>query len=103
MHENKINENVYTNKVNENVDENAHKVNVNSPKGNVNSPKGIVNSPGCGVLLVVQSHRSPMPLSNFCAISPVPDAFAEFPQRPSTPSSLLRGLCWNHWFRPFCA
>ena len=56
---------MYTNKVNENVDENAHKVNVNSPKGNVNSPKGIVNSPGCGVLLVVQSHRSPMPLPNF--------------------------------------
>ena len=48
---------------------------------------------------------SPVPdaFTEFRAISPVPDVFAKFPQRPPAPWSLLRGLCWNHLFRPFCA
>jgi hypothetical protein len=57
----------------------------------------------------------------FCAISPVPDAFVKFsqwrrrrgrccgasvgttgsaPSARSRPRSVVRGLCWNHWFRP---
>ena len=60
----------------------------------------------------------------FCAISPVPDAFVKFsqwrrrrgrccgasvgttgsaPSARSRPRSVVRGLCWNHWFRPSCA
>ena len=59
----------------------------------------------------MQSHRSPMPLSNFftkrrrgpwCGASvgatgSAPRALA------CCPWSVMRGLCWNHWFRPSCA
>ena len=40
---------------------------------------------------------------DFLAISSVPDAFVKFSQRPEAPWSLLRGLCWNHRFRPLCS
>ena len=39
---------------------------------------------------------------DFLAISSVPDAFVEFSQWPPAPWSLLRGLYWNHRFRPLC-
>ena len=39
----------------------------------------------------------------FYAISSVPDAFVKFSQWAEAPWSLLRGLCWNHRFRPLCA
>ena len=59
----------------------------------------------------MQSHRSPMPLSNFfsklrrgpwCGASvgttgSAPRALA------CCPWSVMRGLCWNHWLRPSCA
>ena len=59
----------------------------------------------------MQSHRSPMPLSNFftkrrrgpwCGASvgttgSAPRAHA------CCPWSVMRGLCWKHWFRPLCA
>ena len=38
-----------------------------------------------------QSHRAPMPLSKF------------FSMQQAAPMSLMRGLCWNHRFRPSCA
>ena len=58
-----------------------------------------------------QSHRAPMPLSKFfsrrrqcpwCGASvgatgSAPRALA------CCPWSVMRSLCWNHWFRPLCA
>ena len=79
----------------------------------------------------MQSHRSPMPLSNFFSkrrrgpwcgasvgtTSSAPRAPARGPWCGASvgttgsapralaccPWSVMRGLCWNHWFRPLCA
>ena len=53
----------------------------------------------------MQSHRSPMPLSNFMQShrSPMPLWKNVYQARQAAPSSLMRGLCWNHRFRPSCA
>ena len=40
---------------------------------------------------------------DWLAITSVPDAFVKFSQWAEAPWSLLRGLCWNHRFRPLCA
>ena len=45
----------------------------------------------------------PVAAGDFLAISSVPDAFVKFSQWAEAPWSLLRGLCWNHRFRPLCA
>ena len=59
-----------------------------------------------------QSHRSPMPLWNFrnglrrlgpcCGASVGTTGSAPCALR-CRPWSVVRGLCWNHWFRPLCA
>ena len=58
-----------------------------------------------------QSHRGPMPLSKFfstrrhcpwCGAS-VGTTGSAPPALACCPWSVMRGLCWNHWFRPLCA
>ena len=74
-------------------------------------PRGAART-GEGGAIGWQSHRSPMPLWNFrnglrrlgpcCGASVGTTGSAPCALR-CRPWSVVRGLCWNHWFRPLCA
>ena len=61
---------------------------------------GLMPWPGAPPPLLVRSSGEG---GDFLAVSSVPDAFVKFSQRPAAPWSMLRGLCWNHRFRPWCS